>query len=200
MEILHIWVASYLCSVNCPVYRRETRGSDCNDFPVGTGARRQVHVSLTPNLSFSPPDLLICFCSGFHTFHINNSFCMYFQHCRRGMVVVMAYCWHQWAYLGRVDRRMGERNEGTEKRVGSLLALNWCSVCICYTLSSGSGVWCCLREGKSVCKSQGHVTHFSVTQVISGARPKIFYSIDQANLFFCHLNDRATSSPAAPFG
>lgn len=48
-----------------------------------------------------------------------------------------------------------------------------------------SRLWRLLLPGRveNVYKSQGHVTHFSVTQRISGAKPKIFYNISQANLF-----------------
>lgn len=39
-------------------------------------------------------------------------------------------------------------------------------------------------RGDSAYKSQGHVTHFSATQRIGGAEPKIFNSIGHVNLFF----------------
>lgn len=50
-------------------------------------------------------------------------------------------------------------------------------------LSGGSGDGFSLEEG-GVCKSRGHVTHFPVTWKKSVAKPRVFNSVAQANLFF----------------
>lgn len=88
-------------------------------------------------------------------------------------------------YFGTVVGRMGERNGRTEKCVGPGLALDPCSVhthCSCPVFR----LWRLVLPGRgeSVGKSEGHVTHFSITQRISGAKPKVFNNIGQANLFF----------------
>lgn len=90
--------------------------------------------------------------------------------------------------FGTVVGRIRERNERTEKCVGPGLALDLCSV-HAHCFFPGFSLWRLVLPGRgeSVGESQGHVSHFSITRRISGAKPKVFNNIGQAKLFFSTL-------------
>ena len=150
----------------------------------------QTQIGLTRKPRFLPPNPLSCLCSGFLVFHINNSFSAFPSQGTGCGIAEASMCvfWNS----GWKDRwKKWKNREVRGAGIGP-----WPLFSACTLLLPGFRLWRLVLpgRGKSVGESQGHVSHFSITRRISGAKPKVFNNIGQANLFFSTL---MTEPPAA---